>query len=186
VKAILFALSFALAGSSVSAKTVFPPQGGPGDIRNAMVCDKGEYIVGFKGRLGLWFDRIGLICAPIFHPARMGPHHESKSEFGGSGGSPAKMACPSGLVRGISYMLTEDNRMVQGLEFTCTDPRTGALERQAYLSLKANGGSLGNQRGFIKNPCLEGEAATGLQVNWGRHVNAIGLMCEKIVLPGSR
>jgi hypothetical protein len=179
LKATSLAILLTLAVSPASAETVFPAFGGVGDHRLALNCAKGEYIVGFKGRAGGWIDRITLICAAIVRPAVMGPHRVVRSEFGGMGGAPAQIECPDGLVRQVRGALTPDKRMVQAISFSCNDPRTGALTRKDLLVF--TGGASGATN--LSNQCLQGEAATGLQVNFGKHVNAVGLICDRVHLP---
>jgi hypothetical protein len=168
------------------ARTVFPAQGGAGEIHNAVECDKGEYIVGFKGRVGAWIDRLTPLCAPLLdkkHNLDMGSA-KSKGTFGGSGGSPAEVECGDTLITGIQFSLTNDNRMVYEILFGCSvlhdNGTTAVIEARGE---KRFGGVGPRLNVLIKNECPAGEAATGIQANWGQHVNAIGLICGAIRIP---
>lgn len=168
-----------------SAKTILPAVGGPGDIQNAVVCPRGEYIVGFRGRIGDWIDRLGPICAPLLASGMMGKHDMKLPNQGGTGGSPIEVSCPSaGLVRQLLFYLTSDQRMVKTIMWHCYDPKTGqelpSNPPDRVWSFVGNGGSTAPQ---IKHSCKEGDAATGLQMNWGKYVNGIGLICDQVLIP---
>jgi hypothetical protein len=166
-----------------SAKKIWPAQGGSGDISNAIECEKkDEYMVGIFGRAGAWIDRIGPICAPVLPSGAMGHHsHSGGLGHGGSGGGPASAECSSGLIRGITYRLTGDHRMVLTVHFTCWDAKTQALIQP--LQNHDFGGNGSRVAPAIENPCPDGEAARGLETRWGKHVNAIGLRCDSLKVP---
>jgi uncharacterized protein DUF4189 len=165
---------------------VFPAQGGAGDLQNAEECDKGEYVVGFKGRVGAWIDRLSPLCAPLLGLKRtpqMGSA-KAKGAFGGSGGSPAQVECGGGLIAGIEITLTNNNRMVYEIKFDCSAVQpNGSTAVVPAEAGKRFGGEASLPQKRIKNECPAGEAAKGIQANWGQHVNAIGLICGTINIP---
>jgi hypothetical protein len=175
----------ALIAAPAVARQVFPAQGGPGDIQNAEECGKGEYVVGFKGRVGAWIDRLSPLCAPLLGLSRSPQMGSAKAKggFGGNGGSPAQTECGS-VIAGIEYTLTNDNRMVYEIRFDCSvvnpNGTTAVIPTQAGKRFGGNGPL---QNLPIKNECPPGEAAKGIQANWGKYVNAIGLICAAINIP---
>jgi hypothetical protein len=177
------ALSIAGGGAALAtpaaARTVYPIYaGGSGDIHNAMVCEPGEYIIGFNGRVGAWIDRVKLVCAVLQSSGSMGPR-KTRGGMGGGGGAEGESVCPVGLITGIRYRLTYDGRMVEEISFGCTDGKTGKQVRK-----NANFGGVGHaQTRTYDNDCPEGEAAVGMQGNWGQHVNGIGLICDRLKIP---
>src|ERR1700704_1698118 len=92
-KAVSIAVGLCLLGAltPVSA-TIFDAPGGLGDQKVQARCDKGEYLVGFALRSGLWMDQLIPMCATLesdlqFHKRR---HLNSR---GGTGGSPSEFYC---------------------------------------------------------------------------------------------
>jgi hypothetical protein len=177
------ALSIAAGGSVLSAssapRTVYPIYaGGSGDISNMSVCNPGEYIIGFSGRVGGWIDRLQIVCAALQSSGLMGPR-VTRGSMGGSGGAQGESVCPAGLIRGITYRMTYDARMVEEISFGCDDAK--ATKR---ASRTANFGGVGHaQTRTYDNTCPEGEAAVGIKANWGTHVNGIALACDLMQIP---
>jgi hypothetical protein len=177
------ALSIAAGGAVLAtpsaARTVYPIYaGGSGDINNTGVCKPGEYIIGFSGRVGGWIDRLKIVCAVVQSSGTMGPR-VTRGGMGGDGGAEGESVCPVGLIKGISYRLTYDGRMVEEISFGCNDAKTGKRVRK-----NANFGGVGHaQTRTYDNTCPEGEAAVGIQANWGVHVNGIGLVCDRLQIP---
>ncbi len=176
--AFLCLLSFAVSAGPALAKTVFDPHGGPGDIRNAYVCPPGKYLVGFEGRVGAWIDRIAPVCASLLHSGEMGKR-KAVGAFGGGGGAPASTYCNQGLISRITSALTNDDRMVLWITFSCYNPVTG--QKNPYIFHFGDTGGVPHER--FQNPCPGGEAANGLGAYWGQHVNAVGLICDTLTIP---
>lgn len=170
----------ALAANFQPGSQRFDPDPGfaGGDIQNAVICPRGEYLAGFTGRVGDRLDRIGLRCAPFLASGELGkPHGTKGGGLGGSGGSKATKDCKSGLINAINFFSTADQRKVIGIRGACVDPASGAWQSFIYLGGNGEGDS-----GF-SHKCFSGNAATGLAVHWGNDVNAIGLICDPLVIP---
>jgi hypothetical protein len=86
-------------------------------------------------------------------------------------------------MRGITYRLTGDNRMVLQVHFACWDAKTQNLvfPLQSH-DFTGNGPRTASN---IENECPGGEAAVGFETRWGEHVNAIGLRCDTLKIPES-
>jgi hypothetical protein len=177
LRVIMTIAALGWAGFAMAADhpTTFALNGGQGDIHNALVCADGTYVKGFRGRVGDWIDRLTVICTK--EPLKPGGHvggSKSIGSFGGDGGNEVDpMLCQDALVGKMREFLTSDNRMVSRVTFTCRSPATGKdVEVLRFGSIP--GGT------YEEQDCPPGEIATGVEARWGKHVNAVALICNKI------
>jgi hypothetical protein len=164
-------------GPARAAATTFPPYGARGDASFSDTCPAGEYLVGLRGRSGAWIDQIQISCrsltgnlggAPYYGPAR-----------GGNGGGPSEEHCPGGQV--INYMafgLTAGDRQVNHFLFDCISPTDGSKHHSIRI-----GPAVSTDKAPQRQQCPAGEAATGIAGRYGKHVNAVGLICSKLAVP---
>jgi hypothetical protein len=164
-------------GPTLASAKSFPPYGARGDASFSDTCPAGEYLVGLRARSGAWIDQIQISCrsltgnlggAPYYGPAR-----------GGNGGGPSEGHCPGGYV--INYMgfaLTAGDRQVQNFFFECVSATDGSKHPGFRI-----GGNATTNKAPQRQPCPAGEAATGIAGRYGQHVNAVGLICSKLVAP---
>ena len=90
----------ALSGSALAAADYSdtPVFGGGGGGSFRAYCPQNAYLIGIGGRTGSWIDAIQPICAQwntstqAFNPPVAG------NASGGSGGGPATLLCPAGMV----------------------------------------------------------------------------------------
>ncbi|MFO1171184.1 MAG: hypothetical protein U1E49_09470 [Hyphomicrobiaceae bacterium] len=179
----MFAATLLLGAAGVAttadARKEFTVHGGVGDISNASVCPTGHFIVGFRGRTGLWIDQIRIRCAPLLNGGGVGDS-KAMSGVGGSGGGDAKAKCiPGHVVNGINFFTTDQNRQVELITFTCMNPD----DRSMAGGYEMYGNTAGVRFNHYKQTCPDGEAAVGLNHRWGDHVNAIGLICDVLRRP---
>ncbi len=155
--------------AAVAAKE-FSPVGGSGDAAAPDRCPPGQYLVGLRVRSGLWVDQMSITCARVNSDGSIGAKFHGPVR-GGNGGGPSEDTCADGhIVNGMGLQMTAKNRQVREFVFYCSST-TG----NARHSL-----SLGNATATfpsITQNCPNGEAATGIQVRFGKHVNAAGLLC---------
>ena len=175
--------------------TVFPALGGRGDAAGELRCPRGHYLVGMKGRAGVWVDQLALICRRIDPPDYAGGAQTTTRSVGGPGGTPVEVYCPRGsAIRRIGVEIERVDwvdKAPRGFVFRCQRPRDGSFAGDFTL------GSGGTQpwtferltdwetkaiRTYTHN-CPGHEYAVGLSVRHGQHVNAIGLICEDFVDP---
>jgi hypothetical protein len=162
------------------------PEKATGDISSAQICPKGEYMVGFTGRRGAWIDRIGIRCAPLLPSGVLGkPHGTPGSGMGGGGGEVFPSGGPGGdctvyPIIQIIFYTTNEYRMIWKVVAACgPEDHPASAERP---SIYASGTKdLGDP---YFHHCPPGMAATGLSVRFGKDVNAIGLICDPLKLPG--
>jgi hypothetical protein len=184
----LFAI-LALALQPSAARQEYPAIGGSGDTQAPSECRHGHYVIGFKGRVGDWIDQISFECGALQPDGSLIPDPPGQA-FGGNGGSPAEITCPPrSVMNKFLIKSTEDDRMVGAVEALCVDVKSGAVTDTIRF-----GGTLpvpthsifdvGDKPNHIQNQeCRAGEALTGFQVNYGKHVNALGAICDTLHLP---
>jgi hypothetical protein len=78
--AALLSIVFA---TSAAAKN-FPVVGGQGEHSIVVGCTRGEYMIGFTGRVGSWIDRIGPVCASLLPSMAVGTKRVPAT-YGGNG-----------------------------------------------------------------------------------------------------
>lgn len=156
------------------AEMWYPATGGNGDIHNALVCPAGQYLKGIRGRAGAWIDQLAIMCAPL----KAGNHVGGSTTYaraGGPGGAEQpKSLCEDSIIQRVQIYNTEDNRMVAHIDGDCASP-DGVLTGKS-VGLGASGWT---SKHLYKQGCTPGkEGAVGFSVQWGEHVNAVGLICK--------
>lgn len=168
-----------------SAKTIFGGTGSPGDRTDVDECPPGLYMVGVAGRVGSWIDQIRILCARVNSSGSFERNSYQGPIRGGNTGGPAQDECPIGAaIQSIDASYTEGNRQVKWLKWKCTQignapaesgSFSGAGDTNVNFDTLAYGGA----------QCRSGEAATGLTISSGRHVNSLALICDTIALPAA-
>ncbi|MCP9846943.1 hypothetical protein KBY86_08610 [Synechococcus sp. Lug-A] len=148
-------------------------------------------LAGFSGNSGTWIDMIQGICAEANANRTFRQPMVEGTAFGGRGGAREDIYCPIGAVlSGIDMILTTNDRQVASLALNCSMPGNGQSAGLLYFGNKdyrpqASGEGIGSfaRAGSIKQQCPGGELPTGFTVNFGAHVNAFGLICDRIAYP---
>jgi len=168
-----------VAATSAYARKEFTVHGGVGDINNASVCPVGNFIVGFRGRAGLWIDQIRIRCAPLLNGGGVGNSTALAGAGGPGGAEQAEKCTPGHIINKINFFTTKDNRQIEYITFDCMNPDDRSTEGTYH--------SFGNAEGVrfqhFGQTCPDGEAAVGLAHRWGEHLNAIGLICDTLRRP---
>jgi hypothetical protein len=184
---ILALASTLLGGTSPSQATVFPADGGQGDRAEIYKCPRHTVLVGFYGRTGAWIDQIGLICAEFSGTAWNRGELVRAAPKGGNGGTPQEQYCTGdSAIRQITPETLYDglkmsSKYARSLRFVCFRPRDGSTAGGAHFSAPSI--NYGSELSTIHQPpqsCPGSEYATGLNIRYGKHVNAIGLVCDTI------
>jgi hypothetical protein len=183
--------------ASAAGATTFPAVGGVGDRAEVYTCPAGYVLVGFNGRTGAWIDRIGLICSMILSPDYKTGYPMSPPPKGGNGGSPSDQYCePDAAIRsvkvtqmfqmhhtGITSNMTPYT--ISRIEFSCVRPANGQTVASGVFGAGLEDDRFGNIFQGTDAPfthrCPGQEYATGLNIRYGKHVNAIGLICGPVV-----
>ena len=152
----------------------FPPFGAPGDAGFRDICPAGQYLVGFGVRSGKWIDQLAIICAELRVDGTTGQQWRGPPR-GGNGGSAYDKTCgPNEIVTGVAFLMTSKNRQVRELDFHCDSMTSPAIQYNLII---------GNQATVFPNInqfCPSGEAVVGVQGRYGKHVNAVGVICDRI------
>jgi hypothetical protein len=168
---VFFAASSLVAPHHAFARQVIPPEGGSGDAQQTLECPPGEFLRGVTGRTGLAIDAIQILCAPGHSYREYDPPHPAREMVGGSGGGDNRAVCPdTQALRSVDVGLTA-GRVVEVFELTC----------QNHMAKIYFGPSGFSTNGTIHNAqCSGDDQFTGLVVNYGRFVNAIGFICDTV------
>jgi hypothetical protein len=161
-----------VAVDGVAAKE-FPPFGDRGDAQATDHCKPGTFLIGLKVRSGDWVDQIEMICAPLDnHGSTAGPRNEGPVRGGNGGGNPVETTCgPGEIIMGVGLLMTPRNRQVRMFRFNCAS-MAGGGRHDIDLGNTAHGAPT------VRQDCPNDEAVTGMQIHYGKHVNAIGLICS--------
>jgi hypothetical protein len=167
----LAALIISFFGNFLHAAAIeFAPVGMHGDAGARDVCPTGHYLIGANARTGAWVDQISIRCSPPINPDGIfgyGPPPPGPKR-GGEGGSPSDKTCGlNEIVFGMGLLHTDGNRQVRVITFNCV-LTTGTARHNVEIGPQAPLFPTTTQN------CPEGEAAIGLQVRYGQHVNALG------------
>jgi len=169
------ALLAVLAGVVVidgAAAKDWPPVGGSGNDSKRDKCKPGQYLVGVKVKSGAWVDQMYIICSTVRDHATFGRDYGTP-RGGTGGGPPVETYCAADeIIRGMGLIMTAGNRQVQMFQFNCVNMKTGQRHN-------LDAGAKSTVFPAINQPCPAGEAAVGIEVRFGQHVNAAGLLCDK-------
>jgi hypothetical protein len=170
--AMLSLLACCFAPDGVIAKE-FPPFGDRGDAQAADHCKPGTFLVGLRVRSGDWIDQIQMICAPLDnHGSTAGERNQGPVRGGNGGGAPVETTCgPHEIIMGVGLAMTPGNRQVRMFRFNCASFAKGGGRHDIDLGNTTHGGPT------VRQDCPNDEAVTGMQIHYGKHVNAIGLIC---------
>ncbi|GEM_PF-2368571 len=158
--------------------TTYPAAGGNGTATE-LNCGDDEYLVGFKGRTGNWIDEIRPLCATISPDGQRGTVTDDNGFAGGTGGSRSEFTCPADSYVWAMKIYVRNNLNVTSIHFNCYRPRDGeSIAETVKFGVQTLAGS---SQGYKE--CPDGEIGSGLNVRFGKYVNALGLMCKTLVIP---
>lgn len=167
----------AQAGTGYSSTPVF---GGNGGGHFEGYCPRDTYLVGVGGRIGDWIDAIQPICAKwnsttqAFNPPVTGPLS------GGSGGGPATLMCPAGMVvRGwqIARIPARDEVVVKYIRPQC-ETFSPQHPLMSQIPGQFGGGGTAAPADLMRYKCPERQFANGIYGSSGAYVDNAGLRCE--------
>ncbi len=173
--------------------TVIPAQGATGDVHGEIRCPRGYVVVGFVGRTGSWIDKLAPMCAQVM-PGYVTGGVVVPDGKGGNGGEPTDRYCPRDTaVRDISLIYYWEHYekgvpgigeyydridTVSGVGFSCIHMNDGSAAPRAMFG-PAIPGSNGEAPPVVI-ACPDQEYAVGVTIHYGKHVNALGLICANV------
>lgn len=170
IAACVFATLVAIGGGAVAKD--FDPFGDRGDHQGSDKCPAKQFLVGARVRVGDWMDQIAIICAPLNSEGITGTRTTGQPRGGTSGAAPVDKTCaPNEIIVGVGLLMTPENRQVRMLRFNCASMR--APTRHDLDVGNTTHGAPSN----IRQDCPADQAIVGIKINYGLHVNAIGVMC---------
>jgi len=185
---IAAAILLLLMGSGQPASaTNFPAIGGSGDATAVDRCPPGMYLVGLKGRKGVWIDQVQIVCAPVtpaVYGAGFDPNPVSGGTGrkwygpirGGNGGAPVENGCWTGEVVTTAGFWISPSKQVISIYLPCSPVGTHAIGR-SEAGFEGSRTAMGATE-LANTSCPAGETATGFTIRYGKAVNAMGLICE--------
>ncbi len=170
-------VSLVAAGTALAAKDFEPyPYGARGDRHDVDGCEAPGYIVGFAVKWGAWFDKIGIICsfANETGTALIGGTKIIALRGGDGGGPLTQYTCPANsIVKQASIWANEAAKQVESIELDCT-----SLAGGGDIHIRVGGVADVDGNHVDWQDCPTGEAAWAMDVNYGNHVNAVGIRCR--------
>jgi hypothetical protein len=151
----------------------FPAFGASGDASVEDHCQPGQYIVGLKYRAGDWFDQVQITCAFVGASGGVYALSDGPARGGNGGGAGATTCGNNRVVSGIDLQTTQGNRQVARIVLRCEDTLNHSIS-----SLAVSGPSPKTAGKSPPQYCPGADAAIGLAIRYGKHVNAIGLVCS--------
>jgi hypothetical protein len=160
--------------------TIFPAPGGSGDHSVEARCKPSEkdYLVGFAFRTGDWMDQIQPLCARLISADQLGGRRYLKVR-GGNGGSQGEQYCKNNEVITQITPIMREGGVLKALDFVCTPIDSG----MAHTISIGPHHQVGVWAGADPQVCPAGEVSSGIQVRYGKYVNAIGLICDPFKVP---
>ncbi len=184
---LVLALTGAVSPALVVAQSYLPPIGGPGGGQFKAPCRPNEYLAGFELRAGDDVDAIRPVCASSTAAVA------NTAWFGGPGGKPVQLRCPSQIPAVIALVVLAegaDTVVVNNIHLYCGlplpnqrlpdypsavfDGPTAVASRPAVPG--AIGGAPIQTSGNFQS-CPAGQIATGIHGRSGIWLDAMGLIC---------
>lgn len=156
----------------------FPPHGGRGDAAFEDRCPHGRYIVGLRVRSGAWMDQLTVICSAVSSEGRTSGNQYLRPRGGLGGGQSERNCAPDHVTNHIKFRMTRGDRQVKSMTVECRRA-IGSGNRGFTVGGPLSDGNIGT---YVDQRCPPGDAAVGMQGRYGKHVNAIGLICARLVL----
>jgi hypothetical protein len=188
-RGMFFAAAFVGLGSAGVSAQSFPAWGGPGDAHTADLCGQQQYfITGFKFRSGLWLDQLQIVCQRHNPDGTVDANRITPNPpRGGGGGGPGEIYCPPNqVVTRIDPALTPQ-RQIRGFTFNCGGflPGRPVLQSQTFFVGAHYNSHTDDLRADLCE-VFDFNAALGMNINFGKHVNGLGPICNKVVRAGDK
>jgi hypothetical protein len=170
---------------SAQAQTdaILPPMGGGGGSQFVARCPQGQFLTGFKLRTGDEIDGIQPLCVTAYAPADVGPPQPYPSYFGGSGGGPRDLLCPTDAPIVTGLYIYEEGRViitVDSIHLFCGVAATTQKQSQfpaAVFDAPHINTSEHGQSSEATQRCPAGLVAVGINGRSGEWLDSLGLIC---------
>ena len=176
----LLCLGSAVAATQAAARTFRDPYGGRGDASASDECGPGKYFVGVVGATGAWLDQIAVLCAELKPDGTFKGAKSIAARGGGGGAFHPAVTCPKDQAITDVTVTVSVNLEVLQLELFCTGVKNPAL--RTPLLFAGNGGTYRSEE---TQSCAAGEFGKGLNINYGKYVNGVGIICDALTIPAA-
>jgi len=176
------AMLFFVLSAHAQTDARFQPLGGNGGIQFVARCPQGQLLTGFELRVGDTVDSIRPICVAAYGPNDIGPLQPYPSKFGGDGGHPLQIICPSDAPIVIKLDIAWAGRELFSVSYvgltcgvassTTQTPTTKYPTVNAYTRFDSDA-----KRGGDAETCPPGLVAVGISGRAGQWLDALGLTC---------
>lgn len=158
-----------------------PPLGGNGGIQFVARCPQGQLLTGFELRVGDTVDAISPICVAAYGPNEIGPLQPYPSKFGGDGGHPLQIICPSDAPIVIKMDIAWAGRELFSVSYiglSCGVASSTTQTPTKYPTVNAyTRFDDAAKRGGEAETCPPGLVAVGISGRAGQWLDALGLTC---------
>jgi hypothetical protein len=178
---LMAAMLFFVLSAHAQTDARLPPLGGNGGSQFVARCPQGQLLTGFELRVGDTVDSIRPICVAAYGPNEIGPLQPYPSKFGGDGGHPLQIICPSDAPIVIKMDIAWAGRelfsvsyigLFCGVASTTQTPTTKYPTVNAYTRFDDAA-----KRGGEPETCPPGLVAVGISGRAGQWLDALGLTC---------
>lgn len=181
---VVVVLGLTVGGGPASAKSYANVAGGVGDASAPEECGAGQYLVGVRIRSGAWWDQVTIACAAPLANGTFGPLAFGTPRGGTGGGEPTLYRCADNeVVISANLQFTAGNRQVAHAILNCASEET--LQYRHGVGVPSIWAGSSDDGATVTQSCSPGEAATGFNVRFGAHVNALGMICDKFQRPAA-
>ena len=158
-----------------------------------IACARGDYVVGFFGTTGAWFDQLTVACGhwdATANTIRGFQPLDLKAGTSG-GGKPNYSYCNGDEVvtrLAVQMMQSDPARMVlDNIQFDCAAaaPPHAVVETESLETQESSGGGFRGQPAQGNFTCGPGEFAVGIYGNADQFVHRVGLSCRAGPSPAS-
>lgn len=192
-----FAAAIVLFVATTTANaTITEVKGGPGGGPYNLTCPAGQFLVGFRARVGAWVDAVGILCAPFNTTTkRLDGRNSDPRMTGGKGGGPAESYCaPGEPMKGIGLAHTRggglERQYVNTIDLFCESTNMDMKADRCIASGEGCGYIPSHTAGTIilrgvdykydQLKCPPEERATGIQGGSGAAIDSMGLICAPL------
>lgn len=186
---LLFVFALLLAPLLARADIALPVWGSSGSNSYSDRCPGGFYLVGINVGMGAWYDQIGLVCAQVQPNLTFTNKQFPRLHGGNGGGAPVDYSCNDDEIvtalvpRYVENENTKDQLgEIAALTLGCKSLKSGA-QRNLFVNAAYPAGSILGHYPESTQRCPDNTVAVGLNLRFGRYVNAVGLICDTYVPP---
>ena len=173
-------------GTAHAREVSSPTYGGGGGRPYNLDCGPGAVLVGARGKVGEWVDRLQGVCRRVHKNGALGETYFTR-ETGGNGGSVRNVPCPSGYVVG-GIRVDTTGSYVRSVYLGCYrwNSRTGRYvskevpDHISFVFSKGYSTALFSDYTNHASLCPDGKPGHAISGKSGEYIDSIRLVCDKV------